>query len=585
MASLSALAFTVRLLRGRWFMLYGSFLIMSAAGATSIFAVYSKDIKARLGYTQEQLNTVGFFMDLGSNVGIHAGLIAEVSPPWVILSIGAIMNLGGYLMLYLSVAGRFVSETPLWLVCLYIFVGANSQIFAHTGALVNSVRSFPGSRGAMLGLLKGWIGLSAAIFSQLYLAFWAGRSSDTQQLILLVASLPAAISVAFVSTIRVIPAPQQPATVCREIRALRCLLYMSLALAIYLMVANILQKSFLFNSIEYGLSAGIVLAMLLLPLVVVQREEAAAAMINDTSETAATSQQALSVVDVATGEPTTVPEAATAAMAEKPASAVVRTLSSLRPTPVPRGQDHNILQAMVSVDMLLLLAATALGVGGILTAVYNIGQIGESLGYPQRSIATFVSLLSIWSFLGRVTSGFGLDTVLVRRHNLTCPLLMFVVLLLAVPGHLLIAFGVPGSLYPASMVIGFCYGATQPLILAITSELFGLKYYSTLSNFGPTVCPVGTYLLNVRVAGRMYDKEAARQAGVGNAMAGKVATCIGVRCFRESFLVIAVATAAAAAMAATLAWRTWEFYAAGKTTLRSKAEMGEDNGGVVGEAN
>ncbi|CAL5018191.1 unnamed protein product [Urochloa decumbens] len=575
MASLSALAFTMRLLRGRWFMLYGSFLIMSAAGATSIFAVYSKDIKARLGYTQEQLNTVGFFMDLGSNVGIHAGLIAEVTPPWVILSIGAIMNLGGYLMLYLSVAGRFVSEAPLWLVCLYIFVGANSQIFAHTGALVNSVRSFPGSRGAILGLLKGWIGLSAAIFSQLYLPFCADRSSDTQRLILLVAFLPAAVSMVFVCTIRVIPAPQQPVAACREIRAFRCLLYMSLGLAIYLMVAIILQKGVHFNSTEYGLSAGIVLVMLLLPLVIVLREEAAAALINDTSETTSNSQQALTV-DVATGELTTAPEAATAGMAKKPASAVVRTQSSLWPTPVPRGQDHNILQAMVSVDMLLLLAATALGVGGMLTAVYNIGQIRESLGYPQRSIATFVSLVSIWSYLGRVTLGFGIDTVLVRRHNLTCPLLMFVVLLLAVPGHLLVAFGVPGSLYPASMVIGFCYGATQPLILAIIPELFGLKYYSTLSNFGPTVCPVGTYLLNVRAAGRMYDKEAARQR-VGNDMAGKVATCIGVRCFRESFLVIAVATAAAAAMAAVLAWRTWEFYAAGKTT------MGEDNGGVVGE--
>ncbi|CAN6247662.1 unnamed protein product [Urochloa humidicola] len=576
MASLSALAFTVRLLRGRWFMLYGSFLIMSAAGATSIFAVYSKDIKARLGYTQEQLNTVGFFMDLGANVGIHAGVIAEVTPPWVILATGAIMNLAGYLMIYLSVAGRVVSKTPLWLVCLYIFVGANSQTFAHTGALVNSVRSFPGSRGAMLGLLKGFLGLSGAIFSQLYLAFYGGRSSDTRPLILLVASLPAAISVAFLGTIRaIIPAPQQPDTACREMRAFRCLLYLSLLLAVYLMVAIILQKSFHFNSTVYGLSTGIILAMLLLPLAIVWREEAAAAMISGTSEPTSNGQQELSTVDVVT-EPPPAPEAAMADVAKR---ANVRTLRSLNPMAPPRGHDHNILQAMVSLDMLLLLAATAFGVGGLLTAIYNFGQIGESLGYPQRSIATFVSLVSIWSYLGRVTSGFGLDTALVRRHNLTSPLLMLFILLLAVPGHLLIAFGVPGSLYPASMVIGFCYGATQPLILAIISELFGLKYYSTLSTLGTTVYPVGTYILNVCVAGRMYDKEAAWQ-GRGKDIAGKIATCIGARCYRESFLVIAVATAAAAAVAAILAWRTWGFYAAG----RSKAEMGEGNGGVV-EAN
>ena len=51
-------AFAAQVLRGRWFMAYGSFLIMSAAGATYIFAIYSKDIKATLGYSQEQLNTV-----------------------------------------------------------------------------------------------------------------------------------------------------------------------------------------------------------------------------------------------------------------------------------------------------------------------------------------------------------------------------------------------------------------------------------------------------------------------------------------------------------------------------------------------
>ncbi|KAF8674772.1 hypothetical protein HU200_048054 [Digitaria exilis] len=579
----SGVAFMVSQLRGRWFMLYGSFLIMSAAGATSIFAVYSKDIKARLGYTQEELNTVGFIMDLGANVGVHAGLIAEVAPPWLVLSISAFMNLGGYLMLYLSVSGRVGSETPVWLACLYIFIGANSQTFSHTCALVSSVRSFPGSRGAMLGLLKGFLGLSGAIFTQLYLAFYGGRSgADTRSLILLIGWLPAIVSVAFLGTIRVIPATKQAASAFREFRAVRCLLYLSLVLAAYLMVAIILQKRFSFNSTEYGVSTGIILTMLLVPLAIVQREEAAAALIHETSDMALAET---SVVDVAT-EPTPQPEASTSTAMKNPASTMVRTLRSLRPRPPPRGQDHTILQALVSVDMLLLLTASAVGVGGMLTAVYNIGQIGESLGYPQQNITNLVSLVSIWSYLGRVTSGFGLDTALVR-HNLSTPLLMFVVLLLAVPGHLLVAFGVPGSLYPASMVIGFCYGATQPLVLAIISELFGLKYYSTLSNFGPTVCPLGTYILNVRVAGRMYDMEAARQSvvGGGHVMAGKVTTCIGVRCYRESFLVIAVATSVAAAVVATLTWRTWEFYAVVKNRKEQSGDGRQGVSCVAGEAN
>jgi hypothetical protein len=245
----AAAAFALQVLRGQWFMAYGSFLIMSAAGATYIFAIYSKDIKSTLGYTQEKLNTVGFFKDVGANVGIHVGLVAEVTPPWLVLAVGAAMNLGGYLMLYLSVAGRVRPAPPLWLVCLYIAVGANSQAFANTGALVTCVKNFPESRGVMLGLLKGFVGLSGAIFTQLYLAFYGpgGGSGDTKPLILLVGWLPAAVSVAFLGAIRIIRVPRPPAAARREFRAFCAFLYVSLALAAFLMVSIILQKRFRFS--------------------------------------------------------------------------------------------------------------------------------------------------------------------------------------------------------------------------------------------------------------------------------------------------------------------------------------------------
>ncbi|PNX64111.1 MFS transporter, partial [Trifolium pratense] len=40
-------------------------------------------------------------------------------------------------------------------------------------------------------------------------------------------------------------------------------------------------------------------------------------------------------------------------------------------------------------------------------------------------------------------------------------------------------------------------------------ELFGLKYYATLYNFGSVASPLGLYVLNVRITGHIYDKEAA----------------------------------------------------------------------------
>ncbi|XP_052139048.1 uncharacterized protein LOC127757550 [Oryza glaberrima] len=565
MAGAAAAAFAAQVLRGRWFMAYGSFLIMSAAGATYIFAIYSKDIKSTLGYTQEQLNTVGFFKDVGANIGIHAGLIAEVTPPWFVLAIGAAMNLGGYLMLYLSVTGRVGARTPLWLVCLYIAVGANSQAFANTGALVTCVKNFPESRGVMLGLLKGFVGLSGAIFTQLYLSFYGGGGGNTKPLILLVGWLPAAISVAFLGTIRIIRAPRSPTAARREYRAFCGFLYVSLALAAYLLVVIVLQKRFKFTRAEYAVSAAVVFAALLAPFAIVLREEAALFRKTPPEEEAD---------DVPALSAATKPSPAAAET--PPATAMERVVRVLRPP--PRGEDYTILQALVSVDMVLLFTATVFGVGGTLTAIDNMGQIGESLGYPQRSIATLVSLISIWNYLGRVSAGFASDALL-SRYGISRPVVVTGVLLLTVAGHLLVAFGVPGSLYAASVLIGFCFGAAYPMILAIISEVFGLKYYSTLYNVGNVACPVGSYILNVRVAGRMYDREARRQGAVAVAAGKKELTCIGVKCYKDSFLIVAGVTVAAAVVMAALAWRTRKFYA-GDIYARFREEAAAGGGGA-----
>ncbi|CAI0410901.1 unnamed protein product [Linum tenue] len=136
--------------------------------------------------------------------------------------------------------------------------------------------------------------------------------------------------------------------------------------------------------------------------------------------------------------------------------------------------------------MLILFVATICGVGGTLTAIDNLGQIGTSLGYPKKSISTFVSLVSIWNYLGRVGSGF-LSEIVLTRYKFPRPLMFTMILLFSCVGHLLIAFNVPGGLYAASIVIGFCFGAQWPLLFAIISEIFGLKYYSTLYNFGSGV--------------------------------------------------------------------------------------------------
>ncbi|KAF3324429.1 Protein NUCLEAR FUSION DEFECTIVE 4 [Carex littledalei] len=536
--------FAVQVVRSRWFMVFACLLIMSAAGGTYIFSIYSKDLKSALGYNQQTLNTLSFFKDLGANVGVLSGLINEVTPPWVVLIIGSAMNLFGYLMIYLAITGR-IAAPKVWMMCLYICIGSNSQSFANTGALVTCVKNFPESRGTVLGLLKGFVGLSGVIFTQLYLAIYG---NDSKSVVLLIAWLPAAVSIIFVHTIRIIPYNSSQA---KNTKPFFCFLYISIGLAVFLLIMTVVQNFVQFSHSSHAISAFILTLILFLPLAVVIKEEVKSLI--ETNKSFETSPTITIEKTPTVPNPLPPPSPSPSPKPKPNSSSKMTSCITNMFKPPAMGDDYSILQALVSIDMIILFFATICGVGGTLTAIDNMGQIGQSLRYPAKSINTFVSLISIWNYAGRVTSGYVSEIVL-SKYKFPRPLALTLVLLLSCVGHLLIAFGVPQSLYLASVIIGFTFGAQWPLLFAIISEVFGLKYYSTLYNFGSVASPIGLYILNVRVTGYLYDVEARKQNG------GKDLTCMGVQCFKLSFIIITAVTAFGAMVSLLLVWRTRKFY-------------------------
>ncbi|XP_024037591.1 uncharacterized protein LOC18038146 [Citrus clementina] len=432
--------FGLHLLDSRWFMFFATLSIMSVNGSSYMFGLYSNDIKSSLDYDQTTLNLISFFKDLGGNLGVLAGLTYEVAPPWIVLLSGSIMNFFGFFMIWLSVSHRLGAKPHVWQMCLYMLIGANSQSFPNTGALVTCVKNFPESRGIVIGLLKGLIGLSGAIMTQIYHAV---NGDNTKALILLLACLPTIVPIVFIPTIRIIKIARPE----NELKVFYSFLYILLVLAGFIMVTIIFQNKLRFTRSEYiGTASVVVVLSLFIPLAVVIKQELNIWKGNNL--------QAL----------------------DKP----------------ERGDDYALLQAIFSIDMLIMFTATTCSIGGALAAIDNMGQIGKALGYPTHSIASFISLISIWNFVGRIVAGFASEIFLAK-------------------------------LLPWSTIV-----------IIVSS-------------------PIGSYIFNVRVAGRLYDREALKQ-GKGSL------NCIGARCYRVAFVTISAATFFACIVSIILVLRTKNFY-------------------------
>ncbi|KAF5476921.1 hypothetical protein F2P56_003610 [Juglans regia] len=532
-------------LHNKWVSTAASIWIQCTSGFLYTFSIYSSLLKSSQGYDQSTLDTVSVFKDIGGNFGVLSGLLYSAATanhrcrtgPWVVHLAGAVQCFVGFFLLWASVVG-LIPRPSVPAMCLFMLVAAHAATFFNTSNVVTGVRNFSNYSGTIVGIIKGFIGLSGAILVQVYRTIF---NNDPTSYLLMLALLPSVNALLFMWFVRIHNTIEGD-----EKKHLDSFSLIALVIAAYLMLVIILE-----NVITFRLSIRVVTFVLLVLLLVSPFCVAIRAHQRDSN---GISHNLFIEGDQPVDDPN---QADAEKMHVRQDSAGYRCVPGStdqevdgnEERPFPAEENLNLLQAIRTIDFWILFLAMACGMGSGLATVNNISQIGGSLGYTSFETSTLVSLWSIWNFLGRFGAGYVSDYFLHTR-GWARPLFMVITLATMSIGHVVIASGFPGALFAGSILVGVCYGSQWSLMPTITSEIFGVVHMGTIFNTITIANPVGSYIFSVRVIGYLYDEESSAE---GN-------TCTGTHCFMLSFIIMASATLLGSLAALGLYFRTKHYY-------------------------
>ncbi|RWW25958.1 hypothetical protein BHE74_00026607 [Ensete ventricosum] len=407
------------LLNNRWLVFVAGMWVQAVAGIGYLFGSLSPVIKSSLGYNQRQIASLGVAKDLGDSIGFLAGTLCEILPLWAALFIGVLQNFFGYGWVWLIVTGR-APRLPLW------------ATYFNTAALVSCVQNFPKSRGPIVGILKGFAGLSGAILTQIFAMM---HTPDHAALIFMVAVGPSMVVISLAFIVRPVGGHRQVRP--SDQSSFMFIYSVCLILAAYLMGVMLLEDLLDLSHIVIVLFTVVLMLLLLvpiaIPLLLAFRIDAASPVQElllpepSKEETSKPGQQNEVVFSELEDEkpkdvdllPASERQKRIARLQAKlfqaAADGAVRVKKRRGPH---RGEDFTLMQALIKADFWLMFFSLLLGSGSGLTVIDNLGQMSESLGYDETHI--FVSMISIWNFLGRVGGGY-VSEIIVRYELLLRP--------------------------------------------------------------------------------------------------------------------------------------------------------------------
>ncbi|CAH2049329.1 unnamed protein product, partial [Thlaspi arvense] len=384
--------------------------------------------------------------------------------------------------------------------CILIFVGTNGETYFNTAALVSTSPK----AGVLWWDIKGvcWVG-------------WSNSDSDIccdplpdhASLIFMVAVGPAMVIIALMFIIRPVGGHRQVRSsdgTCFSFIYGVCLL-----LAAYLMAVMLLEDLIDLKHTVIVIFTVVLLTILLIPILIPvsltfcqdPRDAAEVALLTEPQkeEPSKSESDANEMRNQRSRLASSFREAEencpTASKASS--SSCRRSREGQEEKGSTQGEDFTLMQALIKADFWLLFFSLLLGSGSGLTVIDNLGQMSQSLGYDNTHI--FVSLISIWNFLGRIGGGY-FSEIIVRDYAYPRPVAMAVAQIIMAFGHFFLAMGWNGAMYIGTLLIGLGYGAHWAIVPAAASELFGLKKFGALYNFLTLANPAGSLIFSGLIA-------------------------------------------------------------------------------------
>ena len=586
-------------------------VIQICAGLTYSFGAYSEDLRKVFGGSEKNVALLGTVKDAGAYFGLPGGALFDRFGASVTLLVGAVAHTLGFLGVYgvlvkrgpFSENGQKSASLPY--ASFAVFVSSNGNSLFDTAALLACMRFFPEDKAAVAGVLKAYLGLSSAVFQQMYATFvpvsgYDGGGGDgdgdgdgnrAARFVLLVAFLGGAVAVMGAPFFLVRDTPvsvvENAVWTTRERRKRTSAVLSRLNRLVIFLVVVVSAAAAANDPSVAGVAApplwvngaftAVVFALLLAPFFNVFYRSRRDARGEDVEVDARLDTRAVESDDSTTAPLLFSPTGAETHGAreeggETSAVGEARASTLDQPPPPLIGQkrvDLTLLESFRAPEQWLLFATISASSGAAMALVNNLDQVSSAVGSNEAASSALVSVFSVCNCLGRLIGGEASE-FLFRRFRVarvTCLAAAQVAVALGVA--IAASNPTPFGVFVAVATVGGALGAHWGALPTLTAELFGSKHVGAIYGWLSVSPMIGSYVLSTRVFGDAYDEATRRQNDARSSET--FASCLGSACFRNAFLTGAAAALASAAVTCFLAARCKHVY----SHLRGKLALTE----------